>query len=149
MRFAPLIPASILLLAPDVLLAQTPSAVSQMAHARVKLAEQIAVPPDGPGRGPRFRADVFAGGVPQTAGAAPRFRSTMARVNVRHHSLSYIYARVVAPNWLAGTRLVNAHARRLKSNGVFLVLGDEEQLQTGAVGIEITEVHRIAMSPAG
>jgi hypothetical protein len=46
MRFPPWIPASLLLLAPAVLLAQTAAAVKQMAYARVKLAERIAADPD-------------------------------------------------------------------------------------------------------
>jgi hypothetical protein len=46
MRLAPLLPAALLAVAPAALFAQEAAAVKQMAHARVRLAEQVAADPE-------------------------------------------------------------------------------------------------------
>ncbi len=72
----------------------------------------------------------------------------MAWVNIRHHPLTDIHAGAVGPDWLARARVVNAHSRRLETNRVILVLADEKKFKARPVGIEITDVKRIAVSPA-
>ncbi|MFM1944709.1 MAG: hypothetical protein RI897_3691 [Verrucomicrobiota bacterium] len=94
-------------------------------------------------------ADFLALDIAELAWASPGFGTGMARIDVGDQPVGDIDARAVCPDGFAGAGVVQACAGCLEASGGVLIFGDEEQFLSGAMRIEVAEIHGITVATAG
>src|SRR5262245_49550995 len=73
----------------------------------------------------------------------------MPRIDVSAAAAPDVHTGAVAPDDLAGSRVIARRAGRAERGGLILIFVNSENLQPRALGIEIAHMQRIAMTQAG